>query len=162
VFTKTAAVLHVTGIRREQDVPAHIRRWRLLAGATSDATHALFDEMPDAHEVFGKMPGAHMMFTNEEGAEIMNYMIMRKSKPRGLGAGTHHSKWKNLEYECLIDSWKTVSLDPITSANQTLGKYYARILDEFNERSHIGDHAKIHMNSNEGAISRRLSVIETW
>jgi hypothetical protein len=42
-------------------------------------------------------------------------------------AGTHHSKWKSLEDECLIESWKTVSLDPITGANQTLGKYYASI-----------------------------------
>jgi hypothetical protein len=66
-----------------------------------------------------------------------------------------------LEDECLIDSWKAVSLDPITSANQTLGKYYARILDEFNEHRHIGDYAKIHMNRNEGAISHRWSVIKT-
>jgi hypothetical protein len=50
-----------------------------------------------------------------------------KRKPRGPAAGTHHSKWKSLEDECLIDSWKAVSLDPITSANQTLGKYYAMI-----------------------------------
>jgi hypothetical protein len=41
-----------------------------------------------------------------------------------------------------------VSLDPITGANQTLGKYYAWILDEFNERRHIGDYAKVHMNRN--------------
>jgi hypothetical protein len=54
-----------------------------------------------------------------------------------------------LEDECLIDSWKAVSLDPITSANQTLGKYYARIVDEFNKRRHIGDYAQIHMNRNE-------------
>jgi hypothetical protein len=54
-----------------------------------------------------------------------------------------------------------VSLDPITSANQTLGKYYARIRDEFIECLHIGDYAKIHMNRNEGAISHRWSVIKT-
>jgi hypothetical protein len=76
-----------------------------------------------------------------------------KSKPRGPTVGTHHSKWKSLEDKCLIDSWKAVSLDPITSTNQTLRKYYARILDEFNVCRHIGDYAKIHMNRNEGAIS---------
>jgi hypothetical protein len=58
-------------------------------------------------------------------------------------ADTHHSKWKALEDDCLIESWKAVSLDPITGANQTLGKYYARILDEFNERRHIGENATI-------------------
>jgi hypothetical protein len=54
-----------------------------------------------------------------------------------------------------------VSLDPITDANQTLGKYYARIRDEFNECRHIGDYAKIHMNRNDGAISHRWSGIKT-
>jgi hypothetical protein len=44
---------------------------------------------------------------------------------------------------------------------KTLGKYYARIRDEFNERRYIGDYAKIHMNHNEGAISHRWSVIKT-
>jgi hypothetical protein len=66
-----------------------------------------------------------------------------------------------LEDECLIESWKVVSLDPITGANQTLGRYYARILDEFNERRHIGDNVKIPMNRNEGVISHRWSVIKT-
>jgi hypothetical protein len=66
-----------------------------------------------------------------------------------------------LEDECLIESWKAVSLDPITGANQTLGKYYARIRDEFNDRRHIGEYAKIHMNRNEDAISYRWSVIKT-
>jgi hypothetical protein len=75
--------------------------------------------------------------------------------------GTHHSKWKSLEDECLIDLWKPVSLDPITAANQTLGKYYTRILDEFNEHCHIGDYAKIHMNHNEGAVSHRWGAIQT-
>jgi hypothetical protein len=54
-----------------------------------------------------------------------------------------------------------VSLDPISSTNQTLCKYYARILDEFNERRHIGDYAKVHMNRNEGAISHKWGAIKT-
>jgi hypothetical protein len=78
-----------------------------------------------------------------------------KRKLRGPAMGTHLSKWKSLEDKCLIDSWKAVSLDPITGTNQTLSKYYARILDEFNKHHHIGDYAKLHMNRNEGAISHR-------
>jgi hypothetical protein len=66
-----------------------------------------------------------------------------------------------LEDECLIESWKAVSLDPITGANQTLGKYYTRIRDELNERRHIGEYAKVHMNRNESAISHQWSVIKT-
>jgi hypothetical protein len=84
-----------------------------------------------------------------------------KRKPRVGTAGTHHSKWKSLEDECLIESWKVVSLDPITGVNQTLGKYYARILDEFNERRHIGENAMIQMNHNECTISHRWSVVKT-
>jgi hypothetical protein len=101
--------------------------------------------------VFDEMPGAHMMFTEEEGTTFMNDMIgsgdtsaggadvqadedeieetievvdadTGKRKLRGPAADTHHSKWKSLEDARLIESWKTVSLDPITGANQTLGK----------------------------------------
>jgi hypothetical protein len=120
------------------------------------------------------MPGAHRVFTDEEGADILNDMIggghtdagagevgtdeeeiievvdadtgksIVKRKPRGPAVDIHHSKWKSLEDECLINSWKAMSIDPITGANQTLGKYYAQILDEFNERLHIGDYAKMH------------------
>jgi hypothetical protein len=84
-----------------------------------------------------------------------------RRKPRVGTASTHHSKWKSLEDECLIESWKAVSLDPITDANQTPGKYYARIIDEFNERRHIGENPMIQMNHNEGAMSHRWSVIKT-
>jgi hypothetical protein len=104
------------------------------------------------------MPDAHRMFTDKEGTDIMNEMI--EGGHSGAGAAdddasedeieetidVHRQEeavsldpidsWKSLEDECLIDSWKAVSLDPITGANQTLGKYYARILDEFNERCH--------------------------
>jgi hypothetical protein len=47
----------------------------MFVGSSSDATCALFNEMPGAHEVFGEMPGAHMMCTEEEGTTFMNDMI---------------------------------------------------------------------------------------
>jgi hypothetical protein len=47
----------------------------MFASSTTDATRALFDEMPGAHEVFGEMPGAHMMFTDEEVTTFMNDMF---------------------------------------------------------------------------------------
>jgi hypothetical protein len=104
--------------------------------------------MPGDHEVFSEMPGAHLMFTNEEGTAYMSDLIssgvpgegfqdaqaegdeieeiievvdantgktIGKRKPRVGTAG----KWKALEDECLIESWKAVSLDPITDSDQT-------------------------------------------
>jgi hypothetical protein len=56
------------------------------------------------------------------------------SKRKAATSGGRGTKWKSLEDECLIDAWKAMRLDPITGANQTFGKYYKRILDQFNER----------------------------
>jgi hypothetical protein len=52
-----------------------------------------------------------------------------------------------------------VSFCPITDANQTSGKYYKRLLDQFNERKNYGDYATIHMIRNEGALSHRWNII---
>jgi hypothetical protein len=56
------------------------------------------------------------------------------SKRKAAASGGRGTTWKSLEDECLIDAWKAMRLDPITGANQTFGKYYKRILDQFNER----------------------------
>jgi hypothetical protein len=147
-------------------------------------THEVFDEMLGAHMMFTDEEGADIMNEMiggghagagaadvdidedkiEETTKVMDAdtgKSLGKRKMWRPAADTHHSKWKSLEEEFLIDSWKAVSLDTITDANQTLGKYYARIRDEFNERRYIRDYAKIHMNRNEGAISHRWSVIKT-
>lgn len=128
--------------------------------------HEVFGEMPDAHLMFtdeegtsymsdlinGDILGEGFQDAQAEGDEIEETIevvdtdtgkTVGKRKPRVGTADTHHSKWKALEDKCLIESWKAVSLDPITGANQTLGKYYARILDEFNEHRHIGENATI-------------------
>jgi hypothetical protein len=119
----------------------------------------VFGEMPGAHIMFideegttymtdligGGVPGMGVEDAQADDDEIEETIgvvdtntgkTLGKRKPRVGTAGTHHSKWKSLEDEYIIESWKAVSLDPITGANQTLGKYYARILDEFNERRH--------------------------
>jgi hypothetical protein len=46
-------------------------------------------------------------------------------------------------------------LIPSPAPTNLPGKYYKRILDQFNEHRHFGDYAKIHMIRNEGAISHR-------
>jgi hypothetical protein len=110
--------------------------------------HEVFGEMPGAHLMFtdkedtaymsdlinGGVPSKGFQDAQAEGDEIEETIevvdadigkTVGKRKLRVGMAGTHHSKWKSLEDECLIKSWKAVSLDPITGANQTLGKYYA-------------------------------------
>ena len=68
--------------------------------------------------------------------------------------GVRGPKWKTLEDECLVDSWKAVSIDPVTGANQTAEKYYKRIFDQFNERKRFGEYATVHMEHNESEIGR--------
>jgi hypothetical protein len=112
----------------------------------------VFGEMPGAHLMFtdedgtaymsdlfsGGVPGEGFQDAQAEGDEIEETIevvdtgkTVGKRKPRVGTAGTHHSNWKSLEDECLIESWKAVSLDPITGANQSLGKYQWRS-QEFN------------------------------
>ena len=75
-------------------------------------------------------------------------------------AGVRGPKWKPMEDECLIDSWKAVSMDPVTGANQTADKYYKRIFDQFNERKRFGDYATMYMERNESSMSHRWAAIK--
>ena len=61
-----------------------------------------------------------------------------------------------MEDECLIDSWKQVSFCPITGANQSAGRYYKRILDQFNEKKNYVAYAVMH----EGFLSHRWGIIK--
>ena len=76
------------------------------------------------------------------------------------GSGSRGPKWKTLEDECLCDAWAAVILDPITGTNQTAGKYYKRIFDQFNERKRYGEYASIFMSCTESALSHRWATIK--
>jgi hypothetical protein len=103
------------------------------------SAHEVFGEMPGAHLMFIEEEGTTYMHdliggggtgVGGEDAQADNNEIeetievvdtdtgktLGKRKPWVGAADTHHSKWKSLEDECLIESWKTVSLDPITPA----------------------------------------------
>jgi hypothetical protein len=94
-----------------------------------------------------------------EEAELIDVETGVNSKKKKKVGGIRGRKWKNLEDECLIDTWKSVSFFPISGANQNYGKYSRRIYDQFKERKNFGDYATIHMIHNESAMSHRWNII---
>jgi hypothetical protein len=94
--------------------------------------HEVFGETPGTHSMFTDKEGADIMNEMiggghtgagavdvdagedeiEETIEVMETdtgKSLGKRKPWGPAVGTYHSKWKSLENECLVDSWKAVS-----------------------------------------------------
>jgi hypothetical protein len=71
----------------------------MFAGFATDATRALFDEIPSAHKVFNEMSDAHIMFTDEDGTIFMNDMISDGI----VGAGGEDVQADEDEIEEIID-----------------------------------------------------------
>jgi hypothetical protein len=90
----------------------------------------------------------------------VNIDVTTTTKAKKRAAGTRGLRWKPLEDLCLIDAWKEVSFCPITGTNQTVDKFYKRILVSFNEKKNYGEFATIHMDRNEGALSHRWNTIK--
>jgi hypothetical protein len=69
-------------------------------------------------------------------------------------AGSRGTKWRSLEDECLGEAWKTVSIDPISGANQNSDTNWARVKVAFDERKLLNpDFNKVHMDHNESGMS---------
>jgi hypothetical protein len=79
----------------------------------------------------------------------------RKAAPK-KGGGSRGPKWRSAEDECLAKAWKTVSIDPISGANQNSDTYWERVKVAFDERK-LMDSAfnKIHMDRNPSGMSHR-------
>ena len=60
----------------------------------------------------------------------------------------------------MCDSWKLVTNDSKVGANQTFGRYWKRIHDQFHETKKFGEYCKVHMDRNAGAMSHRLTHIQ--
>ena len=56
--------------------------------------------------------------------------------------GTKAKRWRTIEDECLCDSWKLVTNDSKVGANQTFGRYWKRIHDQFHETKNLETTAK--------------------
>jgi hypothetical protein len=84
----------------------------------------------------------------------------RKAAPK-KGGGSRKPKWRSAEDECLAEAWKTVSIDPISGANQNSDTYWERVKVAFDERK-LMDSAfnKIHMDCNPSGMSHCWGIIQ--
>jgi predicted secreted protein len=68
---------------------------------------------------------------------------------------TEGEKGRHWTSRCLAEAWKSLSLDPITGAEQTSNKYRSRIKNQFNEQKHFNEFKVIHM---ECTLARRFAM----
>jgi hypothetical protein len=85
----------------------------------------------------------------------------RKAAAPKKGGGSHGPKWRSVENECLAEAWKTVSIDPISGANQNSDTYWERVKVALDERK-LMDSAfnKIHMDHNPSGMSHHWGLIQ--
>jgi hypothetical protein len=84
----------------------------------------------------------------------------RKATPK-KGGGSRGPKWRSTEDECLAEAWKTVSIDPISDANQNSDIYWEMVKVSFDERKLMDPtFNKLHMDRNSFRMSHRWGIIQ--
>jgi hypothetical protein len=67
-----------------------------------------------------------------------------------------------VEDECLDDTWKSVSIDPISDANQNYGTYWERVKVVFDERKLFDpEFNKVHMDRNMSGVGESFKPLAT-
>jgi hypothetical protein len=116
-----------------------------------NAMHHVINDGSMADDVYTQEEGENIIDKEEEGGEeggeyeednelvvttaaLPALMVKGKSKdaPKN-GGGSRGPKWRSAEDECLAEVWKTVSIDPISGANQNSDMYWERVKVSFDE-----------------------------
>ncbi|CAM0885606.1 unnamed protein product [Alopecurus aequalis] len=70
-------------------------------------------------------------------------------------------KWTPKEEECFAESWKTVSIDPVTGGNQNSDNYWRRVHTAFEERKLVDpEFAVLFTDRGEKAMANHWAVIQ--
>ncbi|KAE8788714.1 methionyl-trna synthetase [Hordeum vulgare] len=99
----------------------------------------------------------------EEPMEVEPSTKGRKKKKRTSNSrsGEPRVKWTPKEDECVAEAWKTINIDPITSANQNANTYWSMIKTAFDERKLVDpDFAIIYMDRGEKAMVNHWATIQ--
>jgi hypothetical protein len=85
----------------------------------------------------------------------------KKKKAPKKGGGSHGPKWRSLEDECLVEAWKMVSIDPISSAYQNSDTYWEWVKVSFDERKLMDPmFNKMHIDRNPSGMSHCWGIIK--
>ncbi|KAE8776744.1 putative methionyl-tRNA synthetase [Hordeum vulgare] len=101
----------------------------------------------------------------EEHAEVesepMSKRRGKKKRASNAKPADPRVKWTSKEDECLAEVWKTVSIHPITDANQNTDAYWGRIKMAFDECKLVDpDFANIHMDRDDKAMANHWVTIQ--
>jgi hypothetical protein len=85
----------------------------------------------------------------------------KKKRLSNARPGEPRVKWTPKEDECLAEAWKTVSIDPITGANQNADTYWRRVKMVFDERKMVDlEFSSIHMDHGDKAMANHWATIQ--
>jgi hypothetical protein len=84
----------------------------------------------------------------------------KKAMPK-KGGGSRGPKWRSLEDECPPEAWKTVSIDPISGANQNSDIYWERVKVSFDQCKLMDPiFNKVYMDRNPSGMSHHWGIIQ--
>jgi hypothetical protein len=147
-------------------------------GMGDDAMHHIINDGSMADDAYTQEEGKNIVDKEDEGGEeggeyeeddepvvaaIASPAPAVKGKRKATpikGGGSRGPKWQSTEDECLAEAWKTVSIDPISSANQNSDTYWETVKVLFDECK-LMDPAfnKMHMDGNPSGMSHHWGII---